>query len=179
MPAIRTPLATLSYPHLFTPDDFGGKAKYSATFVFAPDAVDSDEYRALVKAAEEAAVGRFGAKANKVTSPFLDADPDEGWTEGSKMIRCRSDYRPKVVGKLRDGETGKLIPIDDAEAVYPGCLVHGAVTPFAYDSNGNKGVAFALVGVQKWDDGERIGGGSNVDDIFGDAGTADDDSVPF
>ena len=180
MATLKTPLATLSFPHLFTPDEFGDTPKYSATFVFDADAQNTDEFQALKDAAAAAAKERFGAKASKAKSPFIDCDTDDGWPEGSVQIRCRSTSAPQVVGKLRDGDTGKLIPITDEEAVYGGCKVYGAVSAFAYDTNGNRGVSFALVGVQKWDDGERLGGGGgSVDDIFGDAGTAGGDDDLF
>jgi hypothetical protein len=40
---------------------------------------------------------------------------------------------------------------------------------FGYDTNGNKGVSFALVNVQKLADGKRLSGNPSAEDEFGKA----------
>jgi len=58
--------------------------------------------------------------------------------------------------------------------MYPGAGVRASVSAFAYDSNGNKGVSFALNNMQKVSEGERLDGRAAADDEF----TADLSSAP-
>lgn len=162
---VITPQAMLSYPHLAEPQAArkpGQKAKYSASLVFAPGA----DLSALRAAAEEAAVEKFGAnavqrlKTGGLKSPFRTDVEEKGYAEGSTFINVRTEQKPGMV-YLWAGPDGKpaIIPDNEVEkALYPGSLVRASLRAFAYDTDGNRGVSFALNNIQKLGDGPRIDG---------------------
>ena len=168
---IVTPLALLSYPHLFTPQpamNAGEPDKFGAVFVFSA----GTDLTELKEAAVAAAVEKWGDKAagmlraGKLNSPFRD-DDDKGYPEGSIFIGARSIDQPGVVSKYADPETGKAREITDPSEVWAGNEVKGLLHAFAYDKKGNKGVTFSLDGVQKWADGTvRFDGRVKAADAF-------------
>jgi hypothetical protein len=171
---IITPVATLSYPTLFEPQAYGeGEPKYSAALVF-PAGTDLTEIKEAIKAA---AVERFGDKAKSYLqkNPPLRTDVDEkGYPEGSTFFNARTTRRPQIVSRYADPKTGKPMVIDEDAAtepggqheMYPGCQVKALISVYAYDVKGNRGVAFGLEGMQRWDEGERLGGGAPAVDVF-------------
>lgn len=159
---VITGVATLSYPHLdkAQPGMNGGKAKYSATLVFAPGADLSALEAAVIAAAEE----KWGAKAKEMLrttalkSPFRKDAEAKGYPAGSVFINCRSESQPGTVTRYKD-ENGKpiAIPQDKIKTeLYPGAQVRASVTAFPYDTSGNKGVSFALNNIQKMGEGDRL-----------------------
>ena len=64
-------------------------------------------------------------------------------------------------------------PILDRSEVYSGCYARVPLNFFAFNSNGNKGIACGLGNIQKVRDGEPLGGKSTAADDF--ATLADDD----
>lgn len=160
--SVITGQATLSYPHLdkAQPGMNGGKAKYSATLVFAP----GTDLSALEAAALAAAEEKWGGKAKEmfrtqaIRSPFRKDAEAKGYPAGSIFINCRSETQPGTVTRFKD-ENGKpvAIPQDKIKTeLYPGAQVRASVSAFAYDTSGNKGVSFALNNIQKIADGERL-----------------------
>ena len=63
-------------------------------------------------------------------------------------------------------------PILDRSEVYSGCYARVSLNFFAFNSNGNKGIACGLNNLQKIRDGEPLGGKPRAEDDFA---TADDD----
>jgi len=173
---VTTPAAILSYPHLFTPQDpfrnkqgeAQGEAKYGAVLVF-DESADLTELKAAAQLAGEE---KFGAaafkklvKSGKARTPFRE-DDDKGYPENSVFINAKSTSQPGVVGRYADPETGKAQVLTNPDDLYPGSVVKASVTAYGYDVNGNKGVAFALNNVQKWDDGERLDSRIAAEDEF-------------
>lgn len=168
-----TPKCRLSYPHLDVaqePQDGKGKAKFSAAFVFAP----GTDLSTLIAAALEVAKAKWGAKfkvgATEFTleeafakgmlrTPFRRDAEAKGYAAGSVFINARSEQKPGCVyAHVAPGtDRPEVIPADKVKDVlYPGAFVRASLTAFAYDSNGNKGVSFALNNVQFMGDGERL-----------------------
>lgn len=57
----------------------------------------------------------------------------------------------------------------DQSEVYSGCYARANISFYAYNTNGNKGIACGLNAIQKTRDGESLGGTRvSVDDAFGD-----------
>lgn len=167
---IMTPAAILSFPHLFKPSAAPGsdKLKYSCSLVF-PAGADLAE---LKQAALDAANEKFGAdkvpamlRSAKLRMPFRDDGADKGYPENAVYINVRSDKQPGVVG-VYPGPDGRPMPITDETLVYAGCKVRATVRAFAYDTSGNRGVAFALNNVQKLADGDRLDGRRAAEDEF-------------
>lgn len=168
---IITPVAMLSYPNLYEPRAYGGgEPKYSAALVF-PKGSDLSAIKAAIK---EAAKDRFGDKAAailKANNPLrTDADV-KGYPEGSTFFNAKSTRQPQVVTRYGDPKTKKPVLItedmatepDGANEIYPGLNVKALISVYAYDTNGNRGVAFGLEGLQRWEDGERLDGARAVD----------------
>lgn len=66
-------------------------------------------------------------------------------------------------------------PILDRAEVYSGCYGRASITFYAFNTNGNKGVAVGLGNIQKLCGGEPLGGGNvSAESDFG-AFTATDD----
>lgn len=154
-----TPEATLSYPHLFTPVavNEGDDPKYSASFIFSPEAQGTEEYQHLKAAAIAVAMEKWGDKTvdmikkGKLRMPFRDDVEDKGYPEGSTFIGARSKHAPGLVA-------WNLEPISDENELYPGAIVRAQLSAFAYDVSGNRGVSFGLDNIQKLRDGERLDG---------------------
>jgi hypothetical protein len=180
MKPLITPLATLSYPWLDKAQPAKidpktgqpkGQPKFSSALVFA----NADDIAALKAAAIEVAIDKFGAtKGPKMVtvggkgSTFRN-DVEGKYPEGSVYLSARADTQPGLVYKHADPETKKAAKVAQADiqkVFYPGAKVLGLVVPFAYDHPENKGVSFALVGVQKIDEGERLDNRVAAEDAF-------------
>jgi hypothetical protein len=176
---VVTPKAMLSYPHLDVPQKGQkptDKDKYSATFVFD----DGTDLSALEAAALAAAEEKWPGKAREMfrtgalRSPFRKDAEAKGYKPGSVFVNTRSERKPGLVylhaGSEKDAQGRALparIPEDKVrEDLYPGCFVRAQLRAFAYDSNGNKGVSFALNNIQKLADGERIDGRQDATEAF-------------
>jgi len=161
---VVTPIARLSYPYLFRPSEpmqSGGDSKYQCELIFEPGADLSD----LKRAAAEAAKDKWGEKIPKgLRTPFRDGDQEREGKDGyggRTFIGARSKDKPGVVaGRDRS-------PVTDESEVYGGCWVKASITAFAYDTNGNKGVSFALNNVWKVRDGEPFGSRRSAEEEFG------------
>ena len=57
-------------------------------------------------------------------------------------------------------------PILDRDEVYSGCYARVSLNFYAFNSNGNKGIACGLGNIQKIKDGEPLGGRSSAADDF-------------
>ena len=64
-------------------------------------------------------------------------------------------------------------PIMERSEVYSGVYGRASINFYAFNSNGNKGIACGLNNLQKIRDGEPLGGKSRPEDDFSDE--ADDD----
>ena len=73
---------------------------------------------------------------------------------------------PQIVDKA-------VKPILDRDEVYSGCYARVSLNFYAFNSNGNKGIACGLGNIQKIRDGESRGGRSSAADDFSTEG--DDD----
>ena len=163
----------LSYAHIWEPDSVNvSEPKYSVSCIIYKD--DKDTIAKIQKAielAKEEGKGKWGGKipANLKT-PLRDGDidrPEDEAYAGCMFLNANSRQAPQVVDK-------KVQPILDQSEVYSGCYGRVSVTFYAYNSNGNKGVAAGLGNVQKLKDGEPLGSRVNAKDEF-DAVEAEDD----
>jgi hypothetical protein len=167
--SIITPVATLSYPHLFEPQaaDEDAEPKYSCALIFEA----GTDLRELKRAAVAAATEKWGTKADgmirngKLRMPFRPGE-EKDYPEGSTFMNVRSKNKPGIVSRIPDPTTGRPMPIVDPDEIYPGAQVKASVGVFAYDVKGNKGVSFGLNNVQKWGEGERLDNYVRASDEF-------------
>jgi hypothetical protein len=76
-------------------------------------------------------------------------------------VNANSDTPPEIVDRSRE-------PITDRDEVYSGVYARVSVNFYAFNSNGNKGIACGLSNIQKLRNGPRLGGKSKAEDDFDD-----------
>lgn len=169
---------TLSYPHLHQPQPGknGGKPKYSGAFVAAPGANLADLQAAVLEAAEAKYPGKGAEKLRTgwLKSPFRTDAEAKGYPAGSVYINARSEQKPQCVYSYPDPKTPvgskpkpAVIPDDKIrDELYAGAQVNVSLAAFTYDTDGNRGVSFALNNVQKIGEGVRLDGRKAAEDEF-------------
>jgi len=171
---ILTPIFRVSFPDIVERSDMSNK--YRLQMLFDKDADISE----LVAAAKAARIKKWPEGAPRgFMNPFHkvdDMDADErydGYEDGMVILAASSSYRPGVVDKQRN-------PIDLEEMdtfLYGGMYARAAIAAFAYDTKGNKGVAFGLNAIQIVKDGEPLGSRVSAEEAFADVEDEDyDDS---
>ena len=156
----------LSYFHGWDPVSINnGPEKYSVSVLIPKDDVETiDAINKAIDAAIEEGVAKFGGKKpNKaaIKIPLRDGDlerDDEAY-KGHYFLNANSITAPQIVDKV-------VKPILDREEVYSGCYARVSLCFYAFNSNGNKGVACGLGNIQKIRDGEPLGGRTSAADDF-------------
>lgn len=157
----------LSYAHLFESQSIqGSKPKYSVSLIIPKsDRETISKIERAIDAAIEAGIGKFGGKRpNKAALklPLRDGDTerdDEAYA-GCLFVNANSTLPPEVVDQ-------DLNPVLSPAEVYSGCYARVSLNFYAFNTNGNRGIACGLGNVQKLRDGEPLGGGrtSAADDF--------------
>lgn len=174
----------LSYANIWEPRApmNGGKPVYSASLIISKD--DDKTLRAIkakIKAMMTNAkvIEKVGGSANihskRLRIPLRDGDadrPEDAAYANSYFINVKSSETNPP--KIFDRHGNEII--DKAE-VYSGCYVRAIIQFYGYNRSGNFGIGAGLVALQKWKDGDALGGvsvsASDFDDGFSD-GSADD-----
>lgn len=162
---VVTGKARLSYVNIFQPRSGmdGGEPKYSVSLLIPKsDKATVEKVRAAIEAAKEAGKPTWGGKVPPgLKSPLRDGDTerDDPVYAGHYFINATSKSKPGVVD-------ANLQPILDAGEVYSGCYGRASINFYAYNVNGNRGIAAGLNNVQKVADGEPLGGKSRAEDDF-------------
>lgn len=158
----------ISYASLFEPKHFkqGGKSKYQTAILIPKTDVNTiNAIRALINAAyEDGVLRKWGGRRIPLKDPLSDGDvtknPDENPEYvGMMYLQAKSDRKPKIIDQ-------NLNDIMDKSAVYSGCICNVKVNFYAFDVDGNKGVATGLQVVQFVRDGEALTGGTPSLDGF-------------
>lgn len=163
----------LSYAHVWEPVSInGGKEKYSVSVLIPKDDTKTIEaINRAIDAAIDEGVAKFGGKKPNMAAikiPLRDGDverDDEAY-KGHYFINANSTTPPQIVDRA-------VQPILDRGEVYSGCYARVSLNFYAYNANGNKGIACGLGNIQKVRDGEPLGGRSNATEDF--SSLADDD----
>lgn len=153
----------------------GGAPKYSVSLIIPKSDVKTV---AKINAAIEAAYaeGESKLKGNgrsvpalaAIKTPLRDGDverPDDPAYANSYFINANSATAPGIVDADRN-------PILERSEVYSGVYGRASISLYAFNSNGNKGIACGLNNLQKISDGEPLGGRARAEDDFA---TDDDD----
>ncbi|MDA8227024.1 MAG: DUF2815 family protein [Desulfitobacterium hafniense] len=173
---VITGIVRLSYANVHEPKSInGGAEKFSASLIIPKsDTKTIAAINAAVDVAIEEGRGKFGGKIpNKATLklPLRDGDidrPDDEAYADSYFVNANSNSAPEIVNKA-------LNPIMSRSEVYSGVYARVSVNFYAFNSNGNRGIACGLGNIQKIRDGEPLGGKSSAADDF----TSDYDSEDF
>jgi len=173
---IKTGKVRFSYAHVHEPYAHEGQApKYSVSLIIPKSDTKTLE---TIKAAIEAALlkgkEKLGGKIPKVyKNPLRDGDeerPDDENYEGAYFLNANSKTKPVILDMDRE-------EIISDEEFYSGCFGRAALSFYAFNTSGNKGIAVGLNAIQKTSDGEKLSGPrTNAKDIFDD-GFEDEDDI--
>lgn len=163
---VVTGIVRLSYANVWEPASInGGTPKYSVSLIIPKsDAKTIAAINAAVDAAIKEGVAKFGGKIpNKAALklPLRDGDVEreDGAYQGAYFVNANSTTAPQIVDR-------SVQPILDRNEVYSGCYARVSINFYAFNSNGNRGVACGLGNIQKVRDGEPLGGKSSAADDF-------------
>jgi hypothetical protein len=171
---VITGVVRLSYANVWEPKSInGGAEKYSVSLIIPKsDTKTLTAINEAINAAIEEGKGKFGGKIpNKAALkiPLRDGDidrPDDEAYANSYFVNANSNTPPQVVDK-------DINPILERSEIYSGVYARVSINLYAFNSNGNKGVACGLGNIQKIRDGEPLGGRTNAAEDF--ATEVDDD----
>ena len=168
---VVTGVCRFSYANLWEAKamDENSKPKYSVSLIIPKsDTVTVNKIKAAIEAAYEE--GQSKLKGNGKTVPALsvlktplrDGDlerPDDPAYANAYFINANSATAPGIVDADRQ-------PILERSEVYSGVYGRASINLYAFNSNGNKGIACGLNNLQKIRDGEPLSGKSRSEDDF-------------
>jgi len=170
MKVITGPDTRWSYANVWEAKSInGGTPKFSVSLI-----IPKSDTRTIakIKAAIEAAYREGEAKLkgngktvpplSAIKTPLRDGDterPDDPAYANSYFINANSSPAPGIVDADRQ-------PILDRSEVYSGVYGRVSINFYAFNSNGNRGIACGLNNLQKIRDGEPLGGKSRAEDDF-------------
>ena len=135
-----------------------------------------ERIRAAIQAAYEEGASKLKGNGKSVPAlsairtPLRDGDkdrPDDDVYKGCWFINANSDTAPGIVDADRQ-------PILTRSEMYSGVKGRASINLYAYNVNGNRGIACGLNNLQKISDGTPLGGKSRAEDDF-----ATDDEEDF
>ena len=167
---VVTGVCRFSYANLWEPKamDENSKAKYSVSLIIPKsDTKTLDKIRAAIQAAYEEgrnklSNGKSVPPLTALKTPLRDGDverPDDPAYANSYFINANSATAPGIVDADRN-------PILERSEVYSGVYGRASINLYAFNSNGNRGIACGLNNLQKISDGEPLGGKSRAEDDF-------------
>lgn len=165
-----------SYANVWDPKSInGGTPKYSVSLIIPKsDKVTIQKIKAAIQAAYEEGESKLKGNCKSVPSlsviktPLRDGDlerPDDEAYKNAYFVNANSATAPGIV----DADRQQII---DRSEVYSGVYGRASINFYAFNSNGNKGIACGLNNLQKIRDGEPLGGKASAESDFA---TDDDD----
>ena len=155
----------------------GGTPKYSVSLIIPKsDTATVEKIRAAIKAAYDEGQSKLKGNSKSVPAlddlktPLRDGDKERKGDDAYKdsfFVNANSTTKPGVVDADRN-------PILDSSELYSGIIGRASINFYAFNSNGNRGIACGLNNLQKLSDGTPLGGHSRAEDDF-----ADDDDNDF
>ncbi len=166
-----------SYANVWQPKSInGGAPKYSVSLIIPKsDKKTVEKIKAAIQAAYEEGEAKLKGNGKSVPplaalkTPLRDGDlerPDDEAYANSYFVNANSGTAPGIVDADRQ-------PIIDTSEVYFGVYGRASINFYAFNSNGNKGIACGLNNLQKIKDGEHLGSKMSAEDDFAD-GDEDD-----
>ena len=159
-----------SYVNAWEPKSInGGAPKYSVSLIIPKsDTKTLEKIRTAIQAAYEEGQSKLKGNGRSVPAlsalktPLRDGDaerPDDEAYANSYFVNANSGTAPGIVDADRN-------PIPERSEVYSGVYGRASINFYAFNSNGNKGIACGLNNLQKIRDGEPLGGKSRAEDDF-------------
>lgn len=166
---VITGLVRFSYTHVWEPAAVGegSDKKYSVSLIIPKS--DKRTVEAIKKAVEAAKqigiAGKFGGKAPATLKlPLRDGDidrPDDEAYKGAYFLNASCKTKPGIVDAKRE-------EILDQTEFYSGCYGRASLNFYAFNTQGNKGIAAGLNNLQKLKEGEPLGGRMPAEEDFKD-----------
>ena len=175
---ILGPKTRWSYVNVWEPKSINGsQPKYSVSFIISKsDKKTIEKVKVAIQTAYEEGQsklkgnGKVVPPLDKLKMPLRDGDeerPDDEAYAGCYFINANSNEQPGLVDANHEY-------IVDRNEIYSGCYGRASVNFYAFNSNGNKGIACGLNHLQKIADGPSLGGRSRAEDDFADDEDEDD-----
>ena len=149
----------------------GGTPKYSVSLIIPKsDTKTVTAVKNAIQAAYEEGQSKLKGNSKSVPAltaiktPLRDGDaerPDDEAYKDSYFINANSATAPGIVDTARN-------PIIEHSEVYSGVYGRASINFYAFNSNGNRGIACGLNNLQKISDGEHLGGKTRAEDDFTD-----------
>ena len=153
----------------------GGTPKFSVSLIIPKtDTATIEKINRAMRAAYEEGqsklkgTSKFMPAFEDIKIPLRDGDKERKGDPayaGCMFINANSPTAPGIVDADRQ-------PILERSEVYSGVYGRASITLYAFNSNGNRGIACGLNNLQKIRDGEPLGSRSRAEDDFA---TDDDD----
>ena len=170
MKVITGPDTRWSYANVWEAKSInGGTPKFSVSLIIPKsDTATIAKIKAAIEAAYKEGEAKLKGNGRSVPAlsvlktPLRDGDterPDDEAYANAYFVNANSATAPGIVDADRQ-------PILDRSEVYSGVYGRASINFYAFNSNGNKGIACGLNNLQKIRDGEPLGGKSRPEDDF-------------
>src|SRR5574344_1425947 len=147
----------------------GSTPKFSGALIIPKsDIATIEKIKAAIQAAYEEGQSKLKGNGKSVPpltaikTPLRDGDlerPDDETYANSYFINANAGTAPGIVDADRN-------PILDRSEMYSGVKGRASINLYAYNVNGNRGIACGLNNLQKISDGTPLGGKSRAEDDF-------------
>ena len=159
-----------SYANVWEPKAMeGGKPKFSVSLIIPKsDTVTVGKIKSAIDEAYRDGQSKLKGNGKSVPAlsslrtPLRDGDidrPDDPAYANAYFVNANSTTAPGVVDANRN-------EILDKSEVYSGCYGRASISFYAFNANGNKGIACGLNNLQKIKDGEPLGGRASAESDF-------------
>ena len=155
----------------------GQTPKFSVSLIIKKsDTKTIDKIKKAIEAAYKEGQAKLKGNSKSIPSlaaikiPLRDGDterPDDENYKGCYFVNANSTKAPGVVD-------ASCQPIIDRDEMYSGVIGRASISFYAFNSNGNKGIACSLNNLQKIKDGEPLGTRASAESDFA-TDDADDD----
>ena len=170
MKVITGPNTRWSYVNAWEPKSInGGTPKYSVSLIIPKsDTKTVSKLNAAIEAAYHEGESKLRGNGKTVPAlstiknPLRDGDverPDDSAYANAYFINANSATAPGIVDADRN-------PVLTRSEVYSGVYGRASINFYAFNSNGNRGIACGLNNLQKVRDGEPLGGKTSAEDDF-------------
>lgn len=167
---ITGPNTRWSYANVWEPKSInGGTPKYSISLIIPKsDTVTVAKIKAAIEAAYQEGQAKLKGNAKSVPAlsliknPLRDGDverPDDAAYADSYFINANSATAPGIVDADRN-------PVLTRSEVYSGVYGRASISFYAFNSNGNRGIACGLNNLQLLRAGEPLGGKASAESDF-------------
>ena len=163
---VLTGIVRLSYANVWEPKSInGGAEKYSVSLIIPKSDTETvDAINTAIDAAIKEGAHKFGGKipnraALKLPLRDGDLERDDDAYKGCWFVNANSTTAPQIVDQ-------RVRLILERSEIYSGVYARVSLSFYAFNSNGNRGVACGLGNIQKVKDGQPQGGKTNASDEF-------------